>query len=240
MDERTNATCWPNTIFTGNESIQNDRIIRDFVGYDDDAPNTVKERSQDLRIDPEKLEKIIRTAAERVIKKEPELTDWDTKMGDGDCGYGLRTGAEKVLHKLEVDKIASSGSILKVLHVVLNVLKDDMGGTLGAIIFIFMKSVINEVEEFLRENSNLTINQLFAFALPVGLETLYTYTKARQGHRTVMDVLIPFVHSFSETQDINKAVRVAYNVAEGTRSLKPKLFSHQILALMVYTRLFLH
>ncbi|CAG84842.1 DEHA2A12342p [Debaryomyces hansenii CBS767] len=223
LDERTNATCWPNTIFTGNESIQNDRIIRDFVGYDDDAPNTVKERSQDLRIDPEKLEKIIRTAAERVIKKEPELTDWDTKMGDGDCGYGLRTGAEKVLHKLEVDKIASSGSILKVLHVVLNVLKDDMGGTLGAIIFIFMKSVINEVEEFLRENSNLTINQLFAFALPVGLETLYTYTKARQGHRTVMDVLIPFVHSFSETQDINKAVRVAYNAAEGTRSLKPKL-----------------
>lgn len=223
LDEKTNATCWPNTIFTGNEPIKNDRIITDFVGYDDDAPSIVKERSEDLQVDPTQLENIVRNAAERIIKKEPELTDWDTKMGDGDCGHGLRTGAELVLHKLNEDKIASSGSILKVLHVVLNVIKNDMGGTLGAIIFIFMKSVIMKVEELLRENSSQTINQVFAVALPVGLETLYSYTKARQGHRTVMDVLIPFVNSFSKTQDIRKAVQVAYNAAEGTRKLKPKL-----------------
>lgn len=224
FDEETNAVCWPNTVFKDDKCINNDRIITNFTGYDDeDTPDTIKKCSQDLQIDPKRLENVIRVAAERVIKKEPELTDWDTKMGDGDCGYGLRTGAELILRKLNEDNIAASGSIIEVLHVVLNVIKDDMGGTLGAIIFIFMKSVINKVEELLRENPGLRINEIFAIALPVGLETLFSYTKARQGHRTVMDVLIPFVNSFSETKDIDESIKTALSAAEGTRKLKPKL-----------------
>ncbi|KAK6205687.1 Dak1 domain-containing protein [Scheffersomyces amazonensis] len=223
LDEHTNAICWPNTAFRSKNSIKNDRIITDFVGYDDEVPNAIIEGPIDLKIDPKVLENIVRTAAQRVIEKEPDLTDWDTKMGDGDCGYGLRTGAELILQKLDEDRIAASGSILEVLHIVLNVIKDDMGGTLGAIIFIFMKSVINKVEELLREDPNQNISQLFATSLPFGLKTLYGYTKARDGHRTVMDVLIPFVNCFHETQDIDKAIQVAYNAAEGTRNLRPKL-----------------
>ncbi|KAK6462017.1 Dak1 domain-containing protein [Scheffersomyces coipomensis] len=223
LDEHTNAVCWPNTTFKGKSFIKNDRIINHFEGYDDDVHNTLKDSSQDLKMDPVLLENIVRTAAERVIKKEPDLTEWDTKMGDGDCGYGLKAGAELVLKKLIEDKIAASGSILNVLHVVLNIIKDDMGGTLGAIIFIFMKSVINKIEDLLKEDPSQNVNQVFATALPFGLETLYSYTKARTGHRTVMDVLIPFVNCFNETQDTNRAIQVAYNAAEGTRRLRPKL-----------------
>lgn len=226
LDAKTDAVCWANTQFSkGTYPLKNDRIIKDFVGYDDDQASTVTASLPDLKIDPKKLDLIIRTAAQRVIAKEPDLTDWDTKMGDGDCGHGLKAGAEIILQKLNDEKLAASGSALKALHVILGVIKDDMGGTLGAIIFIFMKSLINKVEDILKQKQGELIDQtaVFAEALNVGLATLFEYTKAREGHRTVMDVLIPFVRSFNDTKDINRAIKVAYDAAENTRKLKPKL-----------------
>ncbi|EGW33499.1 uncharacterized protein SPAPADRAFT_151697 [Spathaspora passalidarum NRRL Y-27907] len=222
LDANTNAICWPNSKFATNKPIQNNRIIQNFIHYDDEM-STHTGTPDVFHIDPKKLEAIVRTASERVIAKEPDLTEWDTKLGDGDCGYGLRTGAELVLKKLNEDNIAASGSILRVLHVVLGIIKDDMGGTLGAIISIFMKSVVNKVEEELRKNPSQEVSDIFAAALSFGLENLYNYTKARQGHRTVMDVLIPFVDCFSNTRNISNAVEVAFEAAEGTRKLKPKL-----------------
>lgn len=223
LDQRTDAVCWPNTEFHNKlEPIDTSKqIIHDFVGYSDDAATEAIE-SGAFMMAPQKLERIVRAAAERVIQKEPELTDWDTRMGDGDCGHGLKSGAELVLQKLD-QGIAEKGLILTVLHEVLNIIKDDMGGTLGAIIFIFMKLVINHIEELIRQHHQIDTQEAFAKALDAGLTNLFDYTKAREGHRTVMDVLIPFVRSFSQDQDIHKAVKVAYEAAEGTRKLKPKL-----------------
>lgn len=228
LDQHTDAICWTNTKFeNGTESINNKKqIIENFVHYDetDTTENFNNDaKAQKFFIDPIKLDKIARTAATRVIEKEPELTDWDTKMGDGDCGFGLKLGAELLLKQLDNEKIAQSGSILKVLHVLLNIIKDDMGGTLGAIIFIFLKAVINNIELLINETPNISPVDAFSDSLEVGLTTLYDYTKARVGHRTVMDVLIPFVESFKSSQDIIKAVQVAHQAAEDTRKLKPKL-----------------
>ncbi|EGW30665.1 uncharacterized protein SPAPADRAFT_72612 [Spathaspora passalidarum NRRL Y-27907] len=222
LDANTNAICWPNSKFATNKPIQNNRIIQNFIHYDDEM-STHTGTPDVFHIDPKKLEAIVRTASERIIAKEPELTEWDTKMGDGDCGMGLRKGAELILKKLNEENIAESGSILKVLHIVLNIIKDYMGGTLGAIISIFMRSVVNKVEEELNQDPSREISVIFAAALRFGLENLYSYTKAREGHRTVMDVLIPFVESFSKTMNIEKAVEVAFEAAEGTRKLRPKL-----------------
>lgn len=228
LDEQTEAVCWTNTRFeNGIDPIENKKqIIENFVHYDEtDTSEQIDttEKAKNFFIDPKKLDKIARTAATRVVDKEPELTDWDTKMGDGDCGFGLKLGAELLLKKLDNEQIAQSGSVLKVLHVLLNIIKDDMGGTLGAIIFIFLKAVINNIELLINENPQITPADAFSDSLEVGLTTLYDYTKARVGHRTVMDVLIPFVESFSSSKDIKKAVQVAHDAAENTRKLKPKL-----------------
>lgn len=228
LDEQTASVCWTNTRFeNGIDPIENKKqIIENFVHYDEtDTSEQIDttEKAKNFFIDPKKLDKIARTAATRVVDKEPELTDWDTKMGDGDCGFGLKLGAELLLKKLDNEQIAQSGSVLKVLHVLLNIIKDDMGGTLGAIIFIFLKAVINNIELLINENPQITPADAFSDSLEVGLTTLYDYTKARVGHRTVMDVLIPFVESFSSSKDIKKAVQVAHDAAENTRKLKPKL-----------------
>lgn len=41
-------------------------------------------------MDPDLLEAAIRNACKRAIDAEPDLTKWDTIMGDGDCGEGVK------------------------------------------------------------------------------------------------------------------------------------------------------
>ena len=36
----------------------------------------------------------LKSALEKVIAAEPEVTRYDTVVGDGDCGIGLKRGAE--------------------------------------------------------------------------------------------------------------------------------------------------
>lgn len=48
------------------------------------------------------------------------------------------------------------------------------------------------------------------------------YTSAREGDRTVMDVLIPFIRALGETGDLEKSVRVAGEKAESTKDMKAK------------------
>lgn len=219
FDSPTEATSFPRTHYTGTQILNvKDRIISNFQGYEETKQTEIK---RDIVYDPVVLEKVIRKAAENVIKKEPEITDWDTKMGDGDCGTTLETGAKAVLKALDAGS-AKDGSTMSVLHTILKVLKEDMGGTLGAILFIFMKSLINKVEDNLAEGINDN-SQIFATALSYGIVTLGDFTKAREGHRTVMDVLIPFCRSYAESRDIDIAIETARMAAEGTRKLRPKL-----------------
>ena len=43
-------------------------------------------------MDPVRLERSLRAGCKRVIDAEPDLTKWDTVMGDGDCGETMKTG----------------------------------------------------------------------------------------------------------------------------------------------------
>lgn len=224
LDDSTSVLCWPkNQASSSNtKKTYQDRIITNFKGYEEEKGI---EYDNDIFINPTILVNIIRTAAENVIKREPEITDWDTKMGDGDCGKTLEAGCKAILKELDDDNNNfSNGSVISALHIILKVIKEDMGGTLSAILFIFMKSFINKLEILLADNSNNNDNNdNFSIALLHGIKTLSEFTKARIGHRTVMDVLIPFCNSFADSKDIITAVNVARDSAEGTRKLKPKL-----------------
>lgn len=49
--------------------------------------------------------KALTTALDRVIAAEPDITNYDTIVGDGDCGIGLKRGAEgKFSHPIYVKK----------------------------------------------------------------------------------------------------------------------------------------
>jgi dihydroxyacetone kinase len=47
-----------------------------------------------LTLDVESTKSALIDALDRVIAAEPEITKFDTVVGDGDCGIGLKRGAE--------------------------------------------------------------------------------------------------------------------------------------------------
>lgn len=61
---------------------------------DDSADSSGEIKPSGLKTDPETIKVALTRGLERVIAAEPEVTKFDTVVGDGDCGIGLRRGAE--------------------------------------------------------------------------------------------------------------------------------------------------
>lgn len=45
-------------------------------------------------VDPKLLDAVIRSGCEAAIAAEPNLTKWDTVLGDGDCGEAVKGVSE--------------------------------------------------------------------------------------------------------------------------------------------------
>ncbi|KAL7794416.1 Dak1 domain-containing protein [Trichoderma ceciliae] len=174
---------------------------------------------RDLTIDPVILENMLRNACEALIKAEPDLTKWDTVMGDGDCGETLKTGATSLLTALD-SGLAKSGSVVKVLLELQDIVESRMGGTLGGILGIFFVSLRAAVEK----NIGLAQNPvaLWGTALGTALENLGRYTPAKVGDRTVMDTLIPFAVVMGKS-GFDNGVKAAEDGADATKTMKPRL-----------------
>lgn len=96
-----------------------------------------------------------------------------------------------------------------------------MGGTLGAILGILLSAFTSALRELASKSSEATA-ATFAAALAEATSALKTHTSAREGDRTVMDVLLPFADAFEASKDFRAAVAVAKEKAEATRFLKAR------------------
>jgi triose/dihydroxyacetone kinase / FAD-AMP lyase (cyclizing) len=47
-----------------------------------------------LKVDPAVFKTMLENGLKRVVAVEREVTEYDTVVGDGDCGVGMRRGAE--------------------------------------------------------------------------------------------------------------------------------------------------
>ncbi|KAI0389177.1 dihydroxyacetone kinase [Xylariaceae sp. FL0594] len=188
------------------------------------APRHVIDDATDLKVDPALLERMLRTACERLIESEPDLTRWDTVMGDGDCGETLKTGANHLLQALDgKKKIASSGSVGAVLLEVEEILEGKMGGTLGGILGIFFVALRTALVDNHSSESSSNISNLWAVAVRAALDSLTQYTPAKVGDRTVMDTLIPFGEGLAANGSFDEGVAAAVAGAERTKTLRPRL-----------------
>ncbi|KAL2061661.1 hypothetical protein VTL71DRAFT_7038 [Oculimacula yallundae] len=156
------------------------------------------------------VRKIITAGCERVIKEEATITEYDTIVGDGDCGYTLRDGAKQVLSYIAQADLSKLPSTLSDL---VDDLEVNMGGTSGALYCIFLSSLAQS----LRSSSS------FAEGLEGALNSLLKYTRARLGDRTCLDCLIPFVETLKKTGDAKIALKDAREGVESTKKLEAKL-----------------
>lgn len=181
----------------------------------------VVDESKDLKVDAATLEKMLRQACDQLVVAEPDLTKWDTVMGDGDCGETLKTGATCLLSAID-NGLTKSGSVVKVLHELEEIVEGKMGGTLGGILGIFFVSVRSALEKNIESGSTQDTVSLWGKSLRTALESLRRYTPAKVGDRTVMDTLIPFADAMAGG-DFGAGVKAAVDGAEATKTMKPRL-----------------
>ncbi|KAI0802678.1 dihydroxyacetone kinase [Xylaria sp. FL0064] len=177
----------------------------------------------DLKIGPSQLDRMLRTACNKLIEAEPDLTRWDTVMGDGDCGETLKQGALCLLEALDAG-LAKNGSIGAVLQQLEEILEGKMGGTLGGILGIFFVSLRTAlVDNISLAKEEGGISKLWGMGARVALASLSRYTPAKVGDRTVMDTLIPFAEILAASGKFDEGVDAAVAGAEKTKTLKPRL-----------------
>lgn len=222
LDAPTTANNWPQNHYSTADPIDVSAQVHTAPHEPHSQPQ--KSRLWDLEVDAARLDERLRSVANHVIEKEPELTAWDTKMGDGDCGKTLEAGARALLEALD-GGLASKGSVLDVLERVLDITEDKMGGTLGAIFGIYFAAFVTSLKTLVSQEARkgAPASEFLSVAAEEALRNLRKHTPAKEGDRTVMDVLIPFVKTFATTQNIEIATRTAESAAEGTRKIKPKL-----------------
>ncbi|KAF5529809.1 dihydroxyacetone kinase [Fusarium mexicanum] len=215
LETSTTAVSWPNTTRPAHHEKR--QSFSDL-----EKTSTEISGKCSIQIDPALLQQMIRRACERVIAAEPKLTEWDMMMGDGDCGEAVKGLCESVLPLLE-QQACQIGSVLDFLRQ-LSICLDDMGGTLGAIFGILVSAFQASLAEIAGTwDPSANNSPLYATALDQAVTSLLKHTSARQGDRTVMDVLIPFNTVFSQSGDFISAVELAKEKASGTRFMEAQV-----------------
>ncbi|KAJ4355454.1 uncharacterized protein N0V89_003470 [Didymosphaeria variabile] len=166
---------------------------------------------------PPSLITALTSACNAGLAAEPTITQYDLQMGDGDCGEAVSGVCKAILSNLS----STPPPLLTLLsHIGENV--EDVGGSLGAILSILLTAFINALSDAtLKHNAELSV-ETCSQAAALALENLKKYTSAREGDRTVMDVLIPFVGALAGTRDLGRAVEVAQESARRTAGMKAR------------------
>lgn len=173
---------------------------------------------------PEQAKKAIYSACQGAIDAEPSLTKHDTIVGDGDCGESLAAFAKAVQKGLDsgaVDLKSAAGALMGIGTIA----SDTYGGTSGAIYELFIAGLVQGLvsDDNPGQKGQPAGIKEWSYAASAALKSLFTYTPARVGLRTLIDALQPFVETLEKTQDLKKAVQAAHDGAEATKKMVPKL-----------------
>lgn len=216
LDAPTNAPAWPKN---GYRSINVSKETEELRNKE----NAAAEDKSSLHkgpATPSALIPALRKACNAGLEAEPRITQYDLQMGDGDCGEAVAGVCKSILTNINALE-ANPPPLLALLESIgENV--EDVGGSLGAILSILVTAFTNALStETLQNNKPLDVSAI-ASAATTALENLKNYTSAREGDRTVMDVLIPFINTLKDSNDFAKSVQIAELQADETKDMKAK------------------
>lgn len=179
------------------------------------------DRADDRKVDPKLLQSALTSGLEKLIASEEEVTRYDTIVGDGDCGVGLKRGAGGILKFLGGGQVTEDPAVN--LAKIAGIVEATMDGTSGALYAIFLNSLTANVRKLDSSNQTQLTSKMWAQALEDSLEALSKYTPAQPGDRTLVDALVPFVVTLKETGNTRKAAEAAKTAAENTKGMKASL-----------------
>lgn len=217
LDMPTDAIGW-----TSNTSLNTGKTKIDRVKSCKNMNENTTNVKSTVTLNPGIFELILRGGLMNLLSKELQITRYDTVAGDGDCGETLAAGAHAILKALEKRDIDLS-DLVSALNSIAMIVEDNMGGTSGGIYSIFINAL---AQSFLSRNLKEGPYEVDRINLGMSLEdalmSLFKYTRAREGDRTLVDALEPFVKEFGITHDLLKAKKAVVDGAEYTRKLTAK------------------
>eukprot|EP01062_Namystynia_karyoxenos_P065603 TRINITY_DN5931_c1_g2_i1.p2 TRINITY_DN5931_c1_g2~~TRINITY_DN5931_c1_g2_i1.p2 ORF type:complete len:580 (+),score=173.31 TRINITY_DN5931_c1_g2_i1:85-1824(+) len=161
------------------------------------------------------IEKVIRAACESVAAAEPQLTELDTKIGDGDCGITLRQGAGRMLS--DMGSCWPLNDPAAVCFALQRSAASSMGGTSGVLYCIAAQAAGASLQG-VKDGANPT-GADFAEAFCAAVDALGRYGGAGVGSGTMMDALIPARDAFRAGKGIKEAAAAAREGADSTARL---------------------
>ncbi|KAF2762760.1 dihydroxyacetone kinase [Pseudovirgaria hyperparasitica] len=215
LDAPTTAPAWPKNSYLSAKPSEECARLREKAKADAQAA-----ASQDQG--PPVTAKIIRAlteACKRARAAEPDITKYDILMGDGDCGEAVDMVCNSILTKLHSD-LSPNSPLFSFLEQVGDCV-EDMGGSLGAILSIFLTAFSSQLRQAYRSSSDVSITTVSKTIGPA-LDVLKQYTSARVGDRTVMDALIPFCETLQQSGELAKSVQAAQRGADTTKGMRAK------------------
>lgn len=169
------------------------------------------------------LKKVLGSGLQRVIDAEPLVTRYDTIVGDGDCGVGLKRGAEAIQALLNNPSSKLTDDVVNAVNRIVTVVENTMDGTSGAIYAIFLNALAHGLREQDTGSSTPATADIWAKALGYAVKALSKYTPAQPGDRTLVDALVPFCNTLLETKDARAAAKASHEGTEATKSMKASL-----------------
>ncbi|KAF4188297.1 hypothetical protein CNMCM7927_001970 [Aspergillus lentulus] len=197
--------------------------------HQSDAPVEVKstklaeDQPSNIKLDPAILKKALGSALKRVIAAEALVTRYDTIVGDGDCGVGLKRGAEAVLALLEDPSSNLNDDAVTAVNRIVTVVENTMDGTSGAIYSIFLNALAHGLRAQDQGTPTPATVEVWASALKYSITALGKYTPAQPGDRTLIDALVPFCNTLVERKDVHVAAKAAQDGTEATKNMKASL-----------------
>ncbi|KAF2740154.1 dihydroxyacetone kinase [Polyplosphaeria fusca] len=215
LDAPAEASGWSAAIATDTWKRQGESTKNEEEGGVDEI------QSSNLQLDCAFAKSALTTALDRLVKAEPEITNYDTIVGDGDCGIGLKRGADAILKLLE--KMKKTDDAVVFLQNIIQVVEVTMDGTSGALYAIFLNALAHGLRQQSPKSPEQITAEIWGKALESSLQALNKYTPAQPGDRTLIDALHPFVTTLCQTGDIQAATQAADEGSKRTRGMKASL-----------------
>jgi len=142
---------------------------------------------------PAEVKSMLLLVAERVIAAEPQLSEADRNLGDGDHGLGMQRGLTAAREKLEALPDDGSVTTEKLFSTVGMAMMSSMGGASGAI----FGTLFRDGGKALAGKESFGSVELAAF-LRAACDGVMTRGKAKPGDKTMVDALSPAAEMAAE------------------------------------------
>jgi len=143
-------------------------------------------------LDPPQIRAMLIAVADCIIAAEPELSEADRRLGDGDHGIGMQRGMEAAKKKLaEIDDSASVAELFGGMGMAM---MSSMGGASGVV----FGSMFSAGKKALKDSPEAFTSKGLADLLGAAGETIMKRGGAKPGDKTMLDALIPAAEQAAE------------------------------------------